>query len=553
MENTARLTPLADGWSVKEDVTEPDKNEFTVRRMFYADEIRAFAVQNHALLKADLYKKDSAYRTSPVLFFVTHNQSVRVYSNDGTGEILIYSFGYNGRRYVGTESGGAIHAVRLPAIYGERIMITVQISPSFSSEHLNFDRWYYGKIKTSVPKFYMGWGSQILHQVFETSWYQWVPVLFVLLMSIMAFIYYAAFLIHNHKCIWRYLFLGIFAFLVAMCLFFDSYIGVYLCRNSFTVCLLSTLLISLHPYSIVVFMQDRRNLARTDKIPRVLKGVSMADVVLVCVCSAVHVIPFTLVRMYVSLVLMATCALVLLIILHEIIAEKGNADFYDILMIFVSVSLLIDFVILFMRPSSVEAFRISRWSLVLFFGVMVVQTTKEFFDGEIAIAKSEVFFQTSNTDIVTGCRVGTLIWLEQRILKPQSDYAFLVIMLPGFLNALKVYGEEECKGILRLVSQSLQKFFPVSNIYRMSGSKFGVYVEVEQYPLLDGILGNIAKDIDDFNAMNAEYKIDLLSCYGIYDEKKDRDFDGFYIRLLWDLRKKYYDIYKAPADTRDLP
>ena len=549
-ENANKLVNISNGWGINESATFSDEGIITIRRVIGSGDIAELFpnITKEQFEKAFILQPVSI---SPSLFFTTKNQIVLVYVNWGEGDKLIYTYGCDGTFLTGNEGGCAVHSVPVPFQGRESVIVSIQLAPAFSSVNFNFDRWYYKTCGIKVPKVYMGWDSQVLQQMVNTTWFQWVPVFLLALVSITILLYFAVFYFMEKKFLSRYLFLGIFSLGTALTLYFESTVGFYTFSNSFIPYFITTFLIAFEPFFTMHFLHLRNSVKENSIYNKVFKYGSLLNSVLVCAFAFVRFVPFTCIRFYVCSFVVASAIFKFSVVLHEIISEKGHADYYDVITLLICCCIIVDAILFILIPGKHDLLMVTRWGSLLFFASYGVNATREFFAGELAVARSEILRKTLDYDFVTGLPRGTNAWRDRRLIWGQK-FGFILLGIAGFKEINRKFGVTECENVLKMLSQALKNIYPLENIFQLTGSKFGVYVPLDKMENVEDEMKLIKDAEDDYNSLKLGYKIHIEFVYSVMDLEKDVNLEGLYARLLPELLDKMFTNAEIKTEQLNL-
>src|SRR5574344_420518 len=303
VENSRSWSKVTDGWSVRENLGNNSNGSITISKVFFVDEVHNMLGSEDLKEKAPPPTDGSESFDWPVLFFLTHNQNVRMYADSGSGDELIYSFGNNGTQIAGSESGNAVHCVALPNVGKKDVIITVQLFPSFDSESLSWNKFMYENTTAHVPDFYFGWRTMCINSYLRIAMLQSIPIVFIYVLGLFAIFFQVISAVTKKTKIKQYWYWGVFALDCATGFFLESYMGYFISKNSFVIYFLSTVLIALHPRMFLIYMQEKMTISYNERIADIFRVLSPLNVILVCVSAFIPMLPFSFIRYYICIVL----------------------------------------------------------------------------------------------------------------------------------------------------------------------------------------------------------------------------------------------------------
>lgn len=539
VENKRKWVKINDGWSVREDMGNNTNGAITICKIFYPDDVRSMLGSDELRTKTFISTMGEESSDWPVMFFVTHNQNVRMYADSGEGNKLIYSFGNNGVQIVGSESGNAVHCVTLPYVGKKDVIITLQLYPSFESTSLKLNKILYQNSKPKVPVMFFGWRTMCMNNFLLHSFFQAIPIILIYIMGFFALIFtLTAWIIRKIK-IKQYLYWGIFALECATGLLFESYIGYFIIENSYLVYFISTVLIALHPYVFLIYIQEKAELSYNQTFVKFFQVLSPVNMLLVCLSSGLTFIPFIIIRYYVCAVLALFIIFMVFTIIHDSVTLGLKFGLLDMTIVFAACCILLDLVIAVFNKDHTNIFLLSKIGMLLFYITCTILITNEVFDDQMLKQRTLILEKSMYTDILTGCRNTAALWRDNKELeRERNGFAMSIIHLVNMPAINKTDGKEVGDNALWTVAQLLQNSFAKENVYRMSGTKFCVLMPSNEINSVKEKLEEVEHMLDAYNKKSASLEIKLVSSSGIYNSAEDVDFDGIYIRLMMDLRQK---------------
>ena len=519
---------ISSGWSIRDNEEESDL--ITMRRTF-----------NYAELGSLSQDKKFIEMNNPCLAFITHSQRIRVFFENEMEEEarLIYSYGFNGKSFVGNDSGNSIHIIPLPYYDVDEFSITIQLIPSYRSENLKLNKLLsnFTLCKHSVPEIFAGTKTQCIMSIKKSTNYQTFVVAIIgvlgLCFVVFSFIYGIFFKETNMSL---YFFWGLFALEIALGFFCESYRGVLFSKNSLVQYFMGTILITIQPLFMSIFATARKNLNYAGKINRVFKNVSPVLTALVCVFAFIRVVPFGIVRSFVFAWFYAYAICIFISIVAEIINYKNTLVSSDICSLIAAMSIIMDMFLLLFRHERRDVFFCTRLGVLIFVLFNTVDLIVEFFRKELVKAQSQMLKKARSTDFVTGFKQGALLWNSGMKSKLESSVFSMIVANVTNIDELNSLGQSVSDEALKNFGRTLNTVFLSDNIYRLEGAKFGILLYEYEINLMDTKLKLLKNRIEDTNESSNGAKIQYKTVCASFDRDEDRDLDGFYIRILGKLR-----------------
>lgn len=526
-ENKAQWTKINAEWTVREDKGINDSCAVTISKVFFPDDIARMAGNEDG----------SGVKNAAYLFFITHNQNVRIFKDSGTGDELIYSFGNNGTQIVGSESGNALHCIPLPDSGNREMIITMQLFPSFQTSNLSFYKLLFKNRVAVIPEIYCGNHSVCIESYFKSCISQLIPILFIFAMSFASLFITLIALLMRKTVMKQFFYWGLFAFFCASGFLLESKAALYFAPNSFSLYFLSTVIITLLPLFFMLYMRGRASFTSVKVLSRVFTVGTPINVLLVCVCACCTFIPFVFVRYYVCFVLDLFCLLMMVVVGHEVTVSCHKPQLFDIAVFFAGSCILLDFIISFFVHSRIDVFFFSRIGMVVFFVACGINLVVNFFDSELLKARSSVIEKSAYTDILTGCLNTAALWRDNRKLHlEQKGFALALVTIQNISDINSKSGYTAGDEAVKMVAQTLCTIFSKATVYRLSGTKFCILLQENEINTFKEKFDELLFDVDNYNKKSLALPIKINGSAGIFNRSVDIDFDGIYIRL-WEQLK----------------
>ena len=501
---------LDSGWELEPDRTSPMDGSIAVQRTFYAQEFQNSLGEN---------------AKNVALFFITHNQSVRVYCKTSLGESLIYDYATSGLQFAGSESGNATHFVRLPEP-DDAFSIIVQLVPSYFSANFEFFQFYHRFKRAKVPDFFVGHKDDMLFRYVFSSAYQWIPILIILLNAAICIYTFVIFLI-LHIPNKRFLFLGFSLLLFGFSLFFESNVGFLLFKNSFLEYFISTEILTLYPILFMFYMNDRKLILRTEKISRVISNISVVNFLLVSLGSFVTAIPFLFIRFYVMVYILFVLGYMFFVEMKDVVSMKGFKDIDDIMMSIACASMILDLLLALPGGHSTDVFFFTRIGLTFFTLTFTFSVLTSFHETSLTKARVELVHEMARKDYVTGCLAGSNLWQYS-----EQKFLMLVVELDNMAEIVQTQGIGVGDSAIRDFARILKSVFIDAKIYRMNSARFCILQVNGDKSVCAEQMSRVSQSVDAYNLSGANARLSIAFVQDFFRPNVDTNVDDCYRRLL---------------------
>ncbi|MFA6938134.1 MAG: diguanylate cyclase [Treponema sp.] len=536
LENAKRWQKLEEGWSVTEDKGSNVNSSITITKTFYPDEV--YSILSKQLINTSLKPnpKKSEFADAPVIFFITHNQKVRVFADFGVGEKQLYSFGNNGKQYVGSECGTVIHCIPIPKATERNVILTIRFTPSYLSESLRINNFLYTAKKAKVPTFYFGWRTVCLNSYFRSCVFQAIPIFIILVLGIISLCIYLFIRIIRKKSLMQYLYWSFFALFCEIGFFCESRIGYYFAENSFSLYFISTIILSAYPLLFLQFMKERTTMPNKDIMSRIFTAITPINIFIVCLTAILPEFPFSLTRAYIMMILGLFVLFMIIITIREAITENGTFSAFDMILIISGTFILIDYLLYFIKGNITDFFFFSRFGMLLFFVVCGALIINETLNDELLKERSKGIEQSAYKDILTGCKNTASLWHDtKRSELAKEGFSLALFYIPNISEINIVDGYSAGDLAVKTVAQYLQQVFSEENVYRLSGTKFFIMMNNEQTKKYEKNKALIENLLDSFNEKNINHKIEIKSVMKEFAPNSDFDFEMLYFNVIKEL------------------
>jgi len=499
---------LNSGWIIDSENYSPEKGKISIKRVFS---------------KTDSLKE---------LFFITHNQNVSISIDDGSSEKIIYTSGLSGKQIIGSESGNAIHVVKLPESKASRFVIKINFKKNFYSKNETFNRWYYQMFRGKIPTIYIGNEDTCISTCILHSIYQLIPILLMLISAGIILLFH--FMNRKNIKTRRYLYIFWFTMITSVSLFFECHIGFLYSKNTFSLYLLSSLFIAIRPSAFLFLLQDRKLLSKNEFIYKFLNTTILINIFLTCIFSFCLFIPFTFIRIYLLSFYFILNGYGIILIFSDSFSIKATLDAFDLLILIDMVCFTIDMLREIISGATTDIFFFTRIGLLISYLFYNFNAIHDFFNKELIKARSETLKNANERDMLTGC----LNFYNMENHSEKNDFIMFLFNITNIDNILKEKGQNEKNNALRSFSQILKIEFLKDSIYKLYSAKFGVLGDNRSNEICEKQIKDIIMNVESYNKLSMNSKLKISYTYGRFESNIDTNLDGLYSRLLLDLHQK---------------
>lgn len=524
---SVRWTKIDTQWTVVSNNSFADNSAIIVSRPFFVKDI------NELLIKADPDYDPKVKSDALTLSFITYNQAVRVFKEKDREQTLVYSFGNNGKQYVGSESGRAVHFIDIPEAGKEDFTLLIELQPSFLAGNLLLHNFLFGENKITVPDFYFGTRTSCLYSFIKKSFIQLIPIGVMLLMGLCVLYVYLNFLITRKQNVREYRYWGMLAITCAVGFFMESYTALLIFDNSFLIMFISTISIALTPRLFIGYMLENRTTFETGKLAAVFKILTPINIILTCVSAVIGHLPFSFIRNLTEVVLF----LFVIYLDYEIFAQsfslRTKYDSFDILVFVCSITLIADIVYDMIKPNKEDLFVFGRFGMMIFFVISAMLVINEVYDREQLKTRSIMMEQYAFRDISTGCQNATALYHGWTKFAETNKKFYIIVF--SLLNEKKQTDTEatnnrnsEVKDFFNL----LVGVFPKKSIYRTSSSRFTVLLKDNPNSDVNTLTVDVQRKIAEYNFKNAEAVFSYTIQIESFTDAEEKNFEDLYLHVL---------------------
>lgn len=524
---SVRWTKIDTQWTVVSNNSFADNSAIIVSRPFFVKDI------NELLIKADPDYDPKVKSDALTLSFTTYNQAVRVFKEKDREQTLVYSFGNNGKQYVGSESGRAVHFIDIPEAGKEDFTLLVELQPSFLAGSLRLHNILFGENKITVPDFYFGTRTACLYSFIRKSFVQLVPIGVMLLMGLCVLYVYLNFLFTRKQNVREYRYWGMLAVTCAVGFFMESYTALLMFNNSFLIMFISTISIALTPRLFIGYMFENRTSFGSGKLAAVFKILTPVNIILTCISALVGHLPFSFIRNLTEVVLF----LFVIYLDYEILAQsfsmRTKFDSFDILVFVCSVTLIADIVYDMFKPNKDDLFVFGRFGMMIFFVISAMLVINEVYDREQLKTRSIMMEQYAFRDISTGCQNAIAVYHDWPKFAETTKKFYIIVF--SILNEKKQTDTEATNNRSSVVKDFfnlLAEVFPKKSIYRPSSSRFAVLLKDNPNIEINTLAVEIQRKIAEYNFKNAEEVLSVTIQMESFADSDGKDFEDLYLKVL---------------------
>lgn len=526
-QRTIDVSILDTKWNIISDDTFADDSAVILSRPFFAEEVRASLPSR--------YYNSSENRVSgdPTLCFSTVNQSVRVFKEKNNVKELLYSFGNNGKFYVGSECGKAVHFVSLPHAGEEDFNVIVELQPSFSSENLRFQRALYSNRKVYIPKFWFANFVTCMNTFIRKSMIQLIPVIIMLVMGAAILCYYFNLGITRKHFVKEYKYWGTLAIVSGFGFFMESTYALYIFDNSFFIYYASTVALAFCPRLFSSYITECKPTVGESKVNTFFIWFSPINIFLVTAAAFIKVFPYIIIRKYAEIFLLLYVVFMIFEIAYNSVSFKTRLSDLEKIILFSGSTIIIDFFLNIVKRDKTDIYLFSRPGMMIFFFLSIIVILNEVHDREQLQNRSLLMEQYAYRDLSSGCQNNVMLEKNYRKFSAANKkFSIMIITLSNTSELIKFAGIESRETAIRIIYQQLLQIFQENSIYKTGASRFCILLSEEQSLKIEEYTAEIKKKLNnyDFKNMSAAIKIDIQT--ENFEDVTNIDFEDLYIHVL---------------------
>lgn len=526
-QNSVKWTPINTQWTVENNDSFADNSAIILSRPFFVKNVIEL------LQEADPSYDPEVNNDALSLSFITYNQSVKVFKEKDRKQTLVYSFGNNGKQYVGSESGRAVHFINIPEAGKEDFILLVELQPSFISGSLKLHNILYGERKISIPSFYFGTHTSCLYSFIMKSFIQLIPIGVMLLMGLCVIYVYLNFLISRKQNIREYRYWGMLAVTCAIGFFMESYAALVLFNNSFLIMFISTVSIALTPRLFIGYILENRNTFEAGKTAKVFKILTPINIILACVFAFVDFLPFSIIRNIVELVLFAFVIYLDYEIFAQSFSMRTKYDSFDILVFVCSITLIADIIYDMFKPNKEDLFVFGRLGMMVFFVISAMLVINEVYDREQLKTRSIMLEQYAFRDPITGSQNAIAVYHDwDKFAESAKKFYIIVFTLLNEKSKKDTDAtdnrDSELKDFYTIIAEVFQK----KSIYRPSSSRFAVLLKDSAGVDINSLVVDVQRKVAEYNFKKAEEILQTTIQMDSFSDSSGKDFEELYLQVL---------------------
>ena len=530
IRNTAVWKKVSTGWTIREpgivQNKSVDSRGISISRNFSVDEV-------NQLMKAQtitsMETNDIVYaaQPNPNLCFMTHNQAVTIFVNWGEGENLIYSSGLNGRRVFGSENGTQIHSVLLPYAGQKDILVTVNLMKSFD-ESTPVAK-FFGKFisKNEPPVFFLCDAHLITGNYIIISIFQIIPIFLIFIAGLFSVVFWFVFKIMRHAQAGEYLYWGLVSIVCASGFMCESVLGIMIAKNSFLPFFISTIALASLPRLFIKYMLEKKIFQYDEKIALFFRGIPKFNFIIVTVAALIPWLPFSLVRVYITAILVIFLIFIDYTIIRELVSSGRKITAYDLTLLGMTFSVYCDVIYDMFQNPMVDCFFFSRVGVMVFLIVSTIVSFNDFLNKQELDTRSNMLKEASYRDIYTGVKNGAALWKDAR--KNNFEEKGFSCVVFKIMNVRKFIEDSGYRGVDNAIGglvRMAKEIFDTDDIYRIKGNQ--ILVVTTKSNAEDLILMNekIIELLEPYTTENSREKIKVRWGGKYFSPVEDKDVES---------------------------
>lgn len=478
--------------------------------------------QGKLLIQRRVYKSEYSPEIPAVsISFGYVNAKIRVFFDDSQ----IYSFGHNGKKYVGNESGDSGHFIRLPVTDKDYFDLKIEMESFFP----NNPRMLF------VPEVALGTMAGIVSGFSKIYEFEGYVSYGMICLGVMGLLFSIAFLKSLKKFPAEYISWSLFVFLAGIGYLMDSHFVDFEVGNTFLLYFIPTITLAIEPFLLNIYIYYNKTLAYNKKVMSAFSFFSCVVTVFDCLVALLQFIPFSYAKFITHIFVIVFMFFMIAIQITECLSFTGSFSVSTIVYLFAAFSLVLDLGMSLVPPEGETTFIYSRPVFLIFFIVQSIYVINDFFNVQVLSARKELYEDAVNHDLLTGTRTRPSFWkYRNEWPKKNSDAKQRVgLVLCEITNLKKInetYGFDKGDEILKNVASFLQYNFPSKDVFRFDGSGFAAIMEGVTSDVISRKIEGTKKLIKEFNNTSI-LQINISFGYDMGRVNEDLTFDAFVNRV----------------------
>lgn len=498
---SAILVPK-DSWEILDFSPYTDDGKFAFQRVFKREEFGNLT-------------------THPSIIFGSVNVRIKVFFNDKQ----IYSFGNNGKNYVGLTSGDSVHMIRLPEEHIDEFTLRIEYS-SFEKKQA---------VPKVLPNLFIGTMADLLHNYTENVAPEGIMSLGILIIGIMGILFSIAFLFAIKKIPSEYMTWSIFATLCGIMFLFDSHLIDLFIGNSFILYFVPTIILATIPIIFHIHVITNKTLAYNRQVMTFFSIAACAMILLDCFSAVSPLFSFAIAKIVTNVFIICYLFFLIAIQVTEHFSYSDKISVPKILFLLSNFSLIVDLGMNIIPPENEMIFFFSRPIFLVHFIVQTVCVLNDFFNVQILSTRKEAYESVVNQDILTGVHSRQSFWNYRNAWEKKNSLTktqtMLILSEVSNLPAInEKFGFAKGDDSIKILATLLQQNFSSSNVYRFDLGGFAVLTDGMTKDILERKIHDTREYIEEYNK-GSSFPIEIHFAYDFFDNKKDEAFDSFVTRI----------------------
>ncbi|MBO5100674.1 MAG: diguanylate cyclase [Treponema sp.] len=493
-----RIVEYSPGWTIVEDEHTDACGTIAIERVFTEKEINSI-------------------NGGATLFFRTRNNKVKVFVNSKE----VYSFGYYGKKYVGSESGMSPHFIRLDKLPGNK-KVHIGFSPSFESDK------FVQKIIT--PTIYFGTKFACMKSYLTDCLPNFILSLLILIVGLSGLTIAIGFWLSKREYVRDSFYWSFFVIVFGIGFLIETGMLDFFTHNAFFFSFLSTFILAITPGMLIIYIEESKALVFSKKLFSVLKILCIVNAFVVCISAFITSIPFYFIRVYINF----AHIFMLFFFIESVITVdgyNGKMLLKNLVFVIACVAVIADLILWMLPPYNLDMYKISRPFFFLFITVSRVFVINSYGSSQAYSVRNEVYEDLLGKDSLTGTKTKISFWKAQNEIlylnKAKLDkYSLVLFEITNLKNINEALGYEKGDYALKILASVIKKNFLDVDLYRLDGSCFGLILKNETK---ENILNKIEKIENSILKYDSDSNNTIFVCYAInvYDSVVHESFEKF--------------------------
>ena len=167
-------------------------------------------------------------------------------------------------------------------------------------------------------------GNYIIISIFQI-----IPIFWIFIAGLVSVVFWFVFKIMRHTQAGEYLYWGLVSIVCASGFMCESVLGIMIAKNSFLPFFISTIALASLPRLFIKYMLEKKVFQYEEKIALFFRGIPKFNFIIVTVAALIPWLPFSLVRVYITAILVIFLIFIDYTIIRELVSSGRKITAYD--------------------------------------------------------------------------------------------------------------------------------------------------------------------------------------------------------------------------------